>query len=464
MTDYKRWNLLISGLMSTFLLWSGDRVRAENTAVIVGVGHYPNFPSADLKGIDKDVSRMEVVLRTKGFTQIIKLFDQTATKNNVIGAFQKANSSLKKEDQFCYYQSSHGTSNHRLVLSDTRSSGENTLSVSEIKNLISKVVTPHRTLILDACFCGGFKSRGEGINKFHAFPQSKYQERLDHVVRQTATETTTIYGEDYVFFGASSPNEASLILTIGGEPCSVFTYFLVMELSREKGEIWNRIVQPIISDVIQATEGNQTPVFNTRYLSERVFTALSENNFSNTMMPIENLGQLYNISHEESSTLSLRGEMSHDQNNLSAFPPGTEVKLSLFNSRPGYLFMINRDEEDRAQMIGWDRTDLDVSTAETMVKGSFLNDLGTIEFGKGTLKITTDARDGFERWKAFFFTQRSTALEFAQMWLNLNKDNKNKVIRARLRNSKPSLVSGVKVALDSLYTAEISYRVTKATK
>ena len=180
---------------------------------------------------------------------------------------------------------------------------------------------------------------------------------------------------------------------------------------------------------------------------------------------MRNLAQIYDISNVVPRHLALSAELQGRVPGANEiYHPDTRVRFLLNVGVPGYLFVINRDDTDMAQMVGWDRTDLDLSDVEKMVDQSYLSQPDAFEFGRGTLKITTSARNGFENWKAFLFTDRNDAIKFARLWTDLTTDNKKRVRLTSFVGAKLDTVARIGVSSEdgsrALYTSEVHYRVT----
>jgi Caspase domain len=463
-------------LLALFLIIVCNAAHAEETAIVVGIGDYVNLPAdSHLDGIENDVKAMETVLKKASF-HVISLFNAQATEAGIRQAFAQAGRLVQKGDRFVYYQSSHGSRDYHLLTYDTSRQGGHTLSKQDILELMNSIPTQRKSLLLDACFSGGFtKDRGVGFRQVKFYPISSLvdaqkqtiQDRTDTVVRTIATANAAGARREFVVFASSQDNQTSLVGEIDGRPASVFTHFLSTSLSMHQNAAWNEVVQATISAVIQQTNNQQTPAFDSGYLSFQVYTTdrrVGETN-GTTTTAVHNLRQVYDLINCHLDRLSLSASMGNDRPAPDElYHPGTQVKLDLHVSLPGYLFVINRDDKDNAQLVGWGTQDLSLNQPEAMVDQSYLARPEEFEFGKGTLKITTSQRQGTECWKAFLFTNREDAVTFAQLWAQLPTDQEKRVHLNAFANAKLDTVLriGISSPQDSrtLYTSEVHYRVT----
>jgi hypothetical protein len=454
---------------------AGTTAKAEDIAIVTGIGNYANLPDARLEGIDNDVRSMEQTLHSAGFT-IIRLFDAQATEDGIRSAFARAQQRVRPGDRFVYYQSSHGSRDYHILTYDTTTRGDHMLGKEDLRRLMASIDTPRKSLILDACFSGGFlKERGGPFRQVKFYPIGKSEDlpaqgirdRTDTVRRVLSPTTDPATGRrDFVLFASSQDNQVSRVDEIGGTICSVFTHFLTQQLDNSRHAAWNAVVQPTIASVLRETGNGQNPVFDSAYLPYLVFTTDQRGNGPDgDTVPIRHLGQLYDINNVDADRLGLSANLDgRTPNEGELYHPDTHVKLDLHVGAPGYLFMINRDDQDNAQLVGWDKEDLDTSSPEKMVDGSKLQSADDFEFGKGTLNITTSRREGIEHWKAFLFTDRDDALKFAQMWLTLTTDKNKRVRLNSFANAKLDQITRIGVTGGdngrALYTSEVHYRVT----
>jgi hypothetical protein len=458
--------LLMMTTLGTLLSQTGT-AKAEDIAIVVGVGNYVNLPNASLPGINNDVDLMIGVL-SKSF-RVIRLFDESAGKEDIERAFREAAKKVGSSDRFVYYQSSHGSEDHNLLTYNTTSSGQNMISKPELREWMDSVKTKSKSLILDACFSGGFmKSRGATATvlktKFYSLKANVYRDRIDRVVRRTDNPYTSTSDADtkaaYPIFASSQENQTSQVVRINGRPISVFTHYLGNSLTA-KANAWNDVVQPTIRDVTSNTGNAQTPVFTSSFLEARIYGgsgSVTSGNLTGTNLG--SLAQLYSYTNADPSTLELSVSASRSTNDNNAFPPDTKMTFTYRANRPGYLYLLNVDDENMAQMVGWGKKELDFDDPDSVVEQSRVTSTlvgKTITVGMGSLEVSTTARDGGETWKAFFFDSKEDALAFATLWAKVKEGDKagsDKFKAAKLDRPR-------RISPKNLVTSEVAYKVSK---
>ena len=96
----------------------------------------------------------------------IELYDDQATKQNILVAFESIISQAKPEDMFVFYYAGHGTvdesdneyylvpPNITELYGDSDQLKEKGISATELKNLLSKVKSTQQLILMDACHSG----------------------------------------------------------------------------------------------------------------------------------------------------------------------------------------------------------------------------------------------------------------------------------------------------------------------
>jgi hypothetical protein len=171
------------------------------------------------------------------------------------------------------------------------------------------------------------------------------------------------------------------------------------------------------------------------------------------------LADLYSYTNADPETLSLSVRASRSTNDNNAFPPDTKMTFKFRANRTGYLFLMNVDDENMAQMVGWGKKELNFDKPDSMVQQSRVSSdmVGeTIEVGMGSLEISTTPRDGGETWKAFFFDSKEDALVFATLWAKIQKDDK--AGSDKFRDAKLERIR--RITPKNLVTSEVVYKVS----
>lgn len=93
-------------------LLNASVVRAENFALLIGVGEFPRVKDVriNLPGIDIDLDRMQEIVINLGVPQenITRLFNESATLQNVVSAMRDHARRLEIDDRLYLYFSTHG--------------------------------------------------------------------------------------------------------------------------------------------------------------------------------------------------------------------------------------------------------------------------------------------------------------------------------------------------------------------
>lgn len=458
---------LTVGIVVFLLAFLPACVFAEDIAIVVGVGKYPHLKEADLPGIDNDVAVMNQALTISGF-RVITLFDAKAGKAAISQAFSGAAKRVKPGDRFVYYHSSHGSEDNKLLTSDTHLDGSGTISRSELRQWMESIKTPAKSLLIDACFSGGFmKSRGvQGEilkTKFFPLKNSIYQDRFERLVSRSDNPFTTasdaVQTPRYAIFASSQADQRSHIIRIKGKAQSVFTHYLGALLGAKK-QLWGEVVQPAIHSVNEFTGNTQTPVFTSAFLERRTFGGSSSPIGTRVAgTPVGSFLHLYSFANARPEILSLQVQASTPPNSSNAFHPETQMRFRFKAQHTGYLFLLNVDDQNMAQLVGWGKEELEFQDQDRILKQSQVTGdlLGReIEIGMGTLAISTSARVGGETWKAFLFESQDRARAFIAGWSELQK--KGKVGSEVFKDAM--LDRGLQVTPRLLTTAEVSYKVT----
>ena len=218
-------------------------------ALLVGVSRYVNFPQ--LKYTDDDAYRLYAFLKSPEGgavpdSQINIFIDETATKNNIVNAFNKIIRSAGENDAvFCFF-SGHGIDGSFLPID---SDGyQNKLSYVEIKDLLAQCRAKQKVYIGDACYSGSFLS-----------PKNSLSQSLDNFYEQL-TETSG----GTAFLLSSKKEEYSL--ESKGLRQGVFSHYLLKGLDGASDLDGNKIVTVgelfdyVYTEVRQYSKNNQTPV------------------------------------------------------------------------------------------------------------------------------------------------------------------------------------------------------------
>jgi WD40 repeat protein len=153
--------------------YTGEVIATSTLHVLsVGINKYLNA-AYNLNYAQPDAQSFTEKLKLNGkniFKSInpIEIYDENATKENIITAFKSIVSRAKPEDVFLFYYAGHGTLDEQnndeyyLVPSDvTKLYGDakqlqtKGLSASELRGLLTQVKSQKQIILMDACHSGG---------------------------------------------------------------------------------------------------------------------------------------------------------------------------------------------------------------------------------------------------------------------------------------------------------------------
>lgn len=225
-------------------------------AVLVGVSYYDALPS--LKYSDDDAYLMYAFYKSPeggalADNQISILVDENATRKNIIDALRKTAAMADSNDVFIFYFSGHGLRDN-LVAQDYNGV-KNLISNHEIMEIIDASAAKQKLCYVDACYAGSMNGVRAG-------------NRIE--------ETVTTYYKAFDKLNAGtalilSSKESEISLENAGLRQGVFSHYLIKGLKGEADKNGDNIVdvnelyEYIHQNVIEYTQGRQTPVLTGSY-------------------------------------------------------------------------------------------------------------------------------------------------------------------------------------------------------
>lgn len=198
----------------------------QKEALLVGVEEYKN--GHILQGISKDMKKMKKYFESKGF-HVTVLFNENATVANVVATLKKY-ASLKEEDVFAYYQSSHGGQveddngdeedelDEAYLLYEAEIRGNSAMStkgllIDDVLNNLLANIQAKKILFVDSCHSGtSYKSYNPALQSKNVYLKGSVPNTLK--VLGSLAEAKNL-----VVLSASQDNQNSLASKEG----SVFT-------------------------------------------------------------------------------------------------------------------------------------------------------------------------------------------------------------------------------------------------
>ncbi len=173
-------------LIIILLIVSADRLEAQNNdtetyktiGVFIAINDYSGNVWQTLNNPVVDANAVKKLLTEKYyFDELISVYDEKATRKNIIDTLDQIVSDLGENDRILIYFSGHGIEigeEGYWVPSDAINDDRSQLIPnSEIKNTLAKSSCKHALLMVDACFSGAiFKSsnmyyRNDGANDYY---------------------------------------------------------------------------------------------------------------------------------------------------------------------------------------------------------------------------------------------------------------------------------------------------------
>ncbi len=219
-------------------------------ALIIGIDKFKGeWPP--LRNAVNDAKSIESILQEKyEFHHIKALYNENATRQNILNAFQWFMNELTEKDNLLIYYSGHGYYNEQMqkgywvpVDAETKQM-HHYISNEEIRSFMSGISTRHTLLVSDACFSGDI-FRGKTLSIPYENSTKYYHKVYSLMSRKAMTS------------GGIEP-----VMDGGREGHSVFGYYLLKSLRNNEnkyldaGELYNQIKIPVINN------SEQTPIYN----------------------------------------------------------------------------------------------------------------------------------------------------------------------------------------------------------
>ncbi len=232
-----------------------EMVIGDYYALIIGINSYSGAweplnnavgDAQTIKGVLEDQYKIDH-FRT--------LFDEEASRENIIKAFEWLMKSVKKDDNVLIYYSGHGEYNKNLdkgfwvPVDATTSSVSNYISNTDIQTYLGGINSKHTLLISDACFSGDI-FRGKTISIPYE-DSDRYYATVHNLLSRSAITS-----------GGIEP-----VMDGGREGHSVFAYYLLKALRNNENkfydasQLYGQIKIPVINNSVQSPKFQ--PIQNT---------------------------------------------------------------------------------------------------------------------------------------------------------------------------------------------------------
>lgn len=256
-------NVLVEEFEDVTYRGSGDPLKGLNVsksledlkvgnyyALIIGIDKYSGS-WVPLKNAVNDARTIEATLKAKyKFHQFKTLYNEQATRTNIIAAMEWLVANVKPEDNVFIYYSGHGEFKKELnkgywvPFGAVTMSTSNYISNNDIQTFIKGIQSQHTLLVADACFSGDI-FRGNTMSvPFENSP--KYYKKV-HSLKSRQAMTS----------GGLEP-----VMDGGKDGHSVFAYYLLKALREndsdmmDASQVFNKIKIPVYNN------SDQSPDFN----------------------------------------------------------------------------------------------------------------------------------------------------------------------------------------------------------
>jgi len=235
-------------------------------SLCVGVNKFQDKYFQDLKYAKNDALELNKLIENKfgkGKDKII-LTDKTATKNKILGSLRKIKELAKIEDTVFIFLATHGEfigggqlTDYYIITNDSKDGNEQNLiessiSMEEIKNLVTTIKAEKKVIFIDTCYSGGMSRR------------ERY--RVPPSIREKIFQN--FESENFIIITSSQANQTSY-------ECEklkhgVFTYYLIKGFSgavdHENGKIdlytlYSYIYKYVKNYAEKECKGKQHPKF-----------------------------------------------------------------------------------------------------------------------------------------------------------------------------------------------------------
>lgn len=224
-------------------------------ALVIGIDNYSGeWPK--LRNAVNDAKVVSEVLKSKYvFTQIKTLFNEEATRDNILSQFEWLMNSVRQNDNLLVYYSGHGEYSEAMgkgfwVPVDANSKSiTKYISNEDIKSFLTGINSKHTLLVTDACFSGDI-FRGKTMTIPYESSTKYYQKIYSLSSRKAMTS------------GGVEP-----VMDKGKDGHSVFAYYFLKALNDnsekyfDAGQIYNYLKIPVVNNSYQ--EPAYSPIRNT---------------------------------------------------------------------------------------------------------------------------------------------------------------------------------------------------------
>ncbi|MGD1703663.1 caspase family protein [Dapis sp. BLCC M229] len=238
----------------------------RSLAIIIGIDRYSHIPK--LKNAVFDANSVANVLQEKHNYQVLRLFDEGATKEKFSQLLENLQNKkielegkltqIEKSDRLLFYFAGHGFDQESEDSEEGKPAGyfmpqdadandnKTWLSMKEVYETLTNLDCHHLLMILDCCFAGRISWVSKGRNA--ARPRKLYKQNYDRFIKHSTQQIITSAGYDekaldsFRFGNRGDKN--------GHSP---FAYFLLKILKGNSNGEQDKFLEAIIDDKVITT-------------------------------------------------------------------------------------------------------------------------------------------------------------------------------------------------------------------
>jgi hypothetical protein len=211
-------------------------------AFIIGIDKYKGTWPALGNAVHDAKSMEDELKKDYGFNEVISLYNEDATRANIISKFEDLTTKISKDDNLLIFYSGHGdfkqqyNKGYWVPVDATSNSTVSFISNSDIQTYINGINSRHILLIADACFTGDI---------FRGQSSELPFEKSDRYIMEAYSKSSR--------FAMTSGN-IQPVADGGKDNHSVFTYYLLKYLKEintkyfSARELFNNIERPVINN------------------------------------------------------------------------------------------------------------------------------------------------------------------------------------------------------------------------
>jgi hypothetical protein len=310
--------------------------RADH-AVVVGVQKYPNLPTAGtLEGCVNDAKAMAAALQALGF-KVKLLTNQDATQKNVMAAIADAAARVDSTERFVFYFAGHGRDlpHFSLMPYDATEVGSD-ITPEALDAAVRAVKARSRSVILDACFSGGFTKGITLRPRYYLAPGTKSSGPRRKASAPESNSHLSPSGE-VCYFAASMATEMALEGVFGGEAHGLFTHALLKHLG-DLRQRWGTLSQAVKQDITLqlANQGvSQNPTLSQAYSNVALFGGKDET--AAVGPPPKSVLDVFSADAVDPKLLTFSPEPDKAE-----FQAGENLRLKVKVGKPGFLVILGK--------------------------------------------------------------------------------------------------------------------------